>query len=208
MGDWHLLGDIVSVSPRESSECCSEACTYGTQIFNYTGVDSDDDDHLRRQLALPSRLAPISSAVEARARRALSSRGIDVGPAVMIYSAPGCQQQALHTDYDTRQMAKEVAGGNPVPYVVVVAVTDGTRMIVDDGETATVQIPTGSALQFAGDVVHAGASYQEGHARLHFYAKTSPTLEAAGRTFLIGQERPGRSSRRARWNTIKCRRDR
>jgi len=56
--------------------------------------------------------------------------------------------------------------------------------------------------------IHAGASYQEGHARLHFYAMTSPTLEAAGRTFLIGKERPERSSRRARWNTIKCRRDR
>jgi hypothetical protein len=210
MGDWHLLEEVVSVAPEEAVMCCREACAHGIGIFNYSQIDSTDDDHRRRQLSLPSQLAPFASSVEARARRALSSRSIEVGAAVLLYSAPGCQRQALHTDYDTHQMAQELTDGADKPYVVLVAIMDDTQLIIQtNNEEAIVPIPTGGAIRFSGDVVHAGAAYSMGHTRLHFYAKTSSALEASGRTFLVGQSQmPQRSSRRAKWKTIKCQRDR
>ena len=185
MGDWHILPEVLAVSDPEGLECCREACALGQSIFNYSAPDSSDDDRLRRQLDLPDPQAPACSAVEARVRRALTAQGIAVGAAVMLYSAPGCQQQAMHTDYDTIQMALEAEHGLQTPYAVVVAIMDGTTLIVEE---ETVAIPTGSALWFAGDVVHAGAAYKRGHARMHFYAKTSPELDARGRTFLVDEE--------------------
>lgn len=225
MGDWHILPEIIAVSEAERLACCREACALGQSIFNYSALGSSDDDRLRRQLDLPDPQAPACSAVEARVRRALTAQGIAAGAAVMLYSAPGCQQQAMHTDYDTSQMALEAEHGLPTPYAVVVAIMDGTTLIVEE---ETVAIPTGSALRFAGDVVHAGAGYKRGHARMHFYAKTSPELDARGRTFLVAEEEIAedarspevadeakgaesvkqKRSRRAKWPTVKCRRDR
>ena len=53
-----------------------------------------------------------------------------------------------------------------VPISGLLAVQDGTRMVVQGSE---IEVPTGYYLLFRGDLCHAGAGYKECHTRLHFY---------------------------------------
>lgn len=84
---------------------------------------------------------------------------------------PGCLPQILHVDYPMFAETNKYDYKGPVPYNFVVSIQEGTHIWVNkgDGFTVKVDIPVGSMLVFAGDLVHAGGCYNEYHVRLHGY---------------------------------------
>ena len=182
---WRVRRLSSPTDAREVAAALDEARRLATGVFNYG--PNGEEDHRRRQLALPDPAAPVASGIERRARARLTRRGHRPGAAVMLYSAPGCREQALHTDYDARLVRRLAAIGVAVPVAVLVAIMPSTEIIVGR-ERARVAIPAGSAFLFEGDLVHAGAAYDSENIRLHFYPVVDERLEVRDQTFLVLDE--------------------
>ena len=132
---------------------------------------------------------------------------------VAIRSRPGCGRQRLHRDYSPVGMMDDMHwpfGGVAtaaeadlvaLPLSVVVAVEDGTRVVVVPGSHVysredlaesplQVDLPCveetlapGHALIFLGSLLHAGAAYPERqNTRLHFYVERATVRGMPART--------------------------
>lgn len=178
---WSVVGRLVAPTPSDAKAALGEARQWATGVFNYQRPGGADDG-ARRQLALPDARAPVASRLAEAARAALVARGANPGEAVALYSGPGCQQQAPHTDYDPDEVDRLASAGVERPDAFLVALMRGTRLMV---EGRAVRLQVGDALRFDGGVVHAGAAYADENVRLHFYAQTDDRLLARDRTFLV-----------------------
>lgn len=89
-----------------------------------------------------------------------------------LRSLPGCDRQPWHWDFNPDNLAG--MSDEQMPLSCVVALQDSTRFHFksngcrnEDGETVTIE--AGDLLIFRGDMLHAGAAYEEENWRLHMY---------------------------------------
>lgn len=108
--------------------------------------------------------------------------GLDVHNWVALYSAKGCQEQAVHADYDPNKQGCPGLG-------VLVALEDDTALYVWPGSHSmdwvnkktlpvpikkkTVLLDRGDLLVFHGHLLHAGAEYvKKSNTRLHCFVSS------------------------------------
>lgn len=100
---------------------------------------------------------------------------------VAIHSAPGCQEQAAHCDFDPK-LPCFATGAFPVG--VIVALQDETFVDVwpqshlslkTKIERHKITLSKGDVLVFRGDCVHAGSAFAEANTRLHCYIDSGKT---------------------------------
>ena len=149
------------------------------KIENYSlkGQHIFNPDKKRKQRPIPK-----SSKVSKRILTFLKDQGLlnnrYVGGMVTIHSLSGCQQQAFHTDYDPEQ----VKHANIKPLGVLTALNNNTKFLTTE---KTYHLNKGDILCFAGDVVHAGAGYDNANTRIHIYLDVDEISRIKNRTWLI-----------------------
>ena len=164
--DYVLFRDVFTPTNELVASCAAENFN---PIFN--------PDELREQ-------APVGAYaddIKAEIRKIVQATRMDllVGSGVVIRSLAGCKQQQLHTDYNPKS---RVFKTRDIPLGLIAAIQDGTRLVTREGELS---IPVGSVLVFRGDFVHAGASYESEHMRLHWYADAREYPRDTNRTYLV-----------------------
>lgn len=135
---------------------------------------------------------------------------LTLGEAVVIKSEPGCQRQAAHTDHVPSLQLQRLVYGDPtrLPLAVLVAVEEGTTLEVWPSSIAlstrvtdaalpaaplphtTLKVPTGSAVVFRADLVHAGSAYAAQHRRLHLFLESAAFAREYNTTFIIHDSDP------------------
>jgi hypothetical protein len=147
---------------------------HATPIFNYNGSTSYNDGR-RLQWAIPD--TDVALPVLRRQLQAAVGSSWPAGAKardwVVLKSAPRCQAQHRHRDYDDAERRARV------PMGAVVALQPGTKLDVwpgthapgvePSGPPTSVAIPVGSALVFNGYLAHRGAAYTAANTRLHAY---------------------------------------
>ena len=107
----------------------------------------------------------------------------------LLVCEPGCHRQGAHTDYVLeyiqdfiRETLRDFKGGRKVGSVMW-AVQNGTKLEVWPNSDAaindpnwhqpiqreTIHVDTGSLVEWAGDLVHAGSDYDKEHCRIHWF---------------------------------------
>ena len=92
---------------------------------------------------------------------------------VVLRSFAGCAEQYPHLDYDPDRLRLQNAG-DALPIGALLALQDNTRFVVfprGSGEPRRVllELGAGDLLLFRGDLVHAGAAYEQCNVRIHCY---------------------------------------
>lgn len=158
----------VIVSPAELDDLREIACR-GHPIFN------PDSKRVQNNLSA-------DSAVTSRLLEFLQSEqlveGRQIGPAVALHSHAGCERQPWHTDYDPECVRRCAAK----PMGVILALQDHTRVLLRDEE---VTLCAGDVFVFDGDVVHAGAAYDEPNTRIHVYLDSPGVRRPKNETYLV-----------------------
>lgn len=122
---------------------------------------------------------------------------------VILKSKPGCQEQMPHCDYEPDK-DWENASDNNVPYGAIVAIMPGSKIKIWEKsffhnkntnqkqikpiEGRIVELDPGDVFLFRGDLVHAGAVYQEINYRLHFYLDSPKIIRNPNRTYTINKD--------------------
>ena len=127
----------------------------------FTGSSIFNPDKLRFQQDLQHKNTVVARILSVLQEQELLEGRI-VGPAVALHSFPGCLQQQFHTDYD----AGSVNRAECKPLGILAALQDNTFFILQDQQLA---LQKGDLLAFDGDLVHAGAAYEENNTRIHVY---------------------------------------
>ena len=157
-----ILG-FLELTPQETQVYNARA-KYSKSIFNNAGKN----DKKRKQINVD--LPEEHRALFSKLQSALSAQFIQTVPPIVIKSSAGCKQQYWHTDYPRKIIS--TFPRESVPCSVLVALSEnGADLCVaneDKGEH-TVHIHKGDAIVFRGDLVHAGAAYQDENLRLHLY---------------------------------------
>lgn len=120
-------------------------------------------------------------------------------PWVVIQSLAGCQEQPPHTDYEPlADLPLE-----EIPLALLLAVMPNTKLhvwprsiglntdasrITSPIAKQTIELEPGDAVLFRGDLVHAGAAYQQDHLRMHCYLDTATVKRATNATWLIDSD--------------------
>ena len=163
-----LLRRVVDV--KSSVERFRKIAMRGSHIFN--------PDKLRRQGPVRKSDAIVRKAIEVMKQRKIMGRRHYLGGAVALHSAPGCQQQMWHVDYDPDELrAKRVK-----PMGVILALENETRFVTP---STVYDMNKGDMLCFDGDDVHAGAAYDRSNTRLHMYIDVSNVERKKNRTWLV-----------------------
>ena len=173
VGGWRLYPKAIEVHDDDVWRL-SEHARAGACIFN--------PDALRVQHALPRTDAIVEAALGFLASEGLV-RGRRVGTAVALHSFAGCGAQPMHTDYDAGRVERCVAK----PFGVLVALEDGTRLCMPDGD---VGMGPGDILVFDGDCVHAGAAYSAPNTRVHIYLDSPGVHRPHNETYLVQADEP------------------
>lgn len=163
-----VFAKAIGVSAAELERLRAVACS-GLPIFNPDSMrvqqDVDPSDDVVRRL------------VDFLRDKRLTE-GRVVGPAVAIHSHAGCQRQPMHTDYDPHCVGRCASK----PLGVLVALQDGARVSLPDGDVA---LDAGDVFVFDGDVVHAGAAYDEANTRIHMYLDLPGVQRPHNMTYLV-----------------------
>lgn len=160
-------------------------CLDGTDTMKYRehawrGAPIFNPDKRRVQAALPP-ADPVVQRLEAALRQRGLLYGRTMGTAVVLHSYRGCRQQPWHTDYDPQL----VEGLRKKPLGVLLALEDGTRLCVSGHDD--VQLQRGDTLVFEGDVVHAGAPYEDRpNTRIHVYLPSACSPQPDNETYTLG----------------------
>lgn len=140
--------------------------------------DSDEDglggfttcDGYRQQARVqdvPGLHKRIQDAVDMALSQSLGSHSHLATGSVVLRSLPGCVEQARHMDYDPERLARLPEESKPLG--VLLALQDRTRFVAFVPERKELSLDAGDALLFRGDLVHAGAAYDELNHRIHSY---------------------------------------
>lgn len=120
--------------------------------------------------------------------------GLTMVESALIHSAPGCTKQRRHTDYDSAAVAEcEIK-----PYSLLIAISDEAKLHIypreregggggeeggNEGDEElkelkelTITLKPGDGILFRGDIMHAGAAYNDANTRLFAYLD-SPEIE-------------------------------
>jgi hypothetical protein len=164
-----FLPSLFEVDKYEDSVYFTRA-RYAKAIFNNKG----QNDRLRLQV----KIEPPSEHVELyRHVMETISPKLFMGQSSVIKSKPGCSQQFWHTDYPPKIVAVLPPEDRPYSLMVALSPYGADLPIIDaEGEQRVLHIDRGDGLLFAGDLVHAGASYKETNLRFHVYFDT-PSFE-------------------------------
>jgi len=116
---------------------------------------------------------------------------------VLLVSLAGCQEQATHSDFEPDDAMKDLT-----PFSVIVALQNNTTLVVwpyshrihyaNDAELTRMKISqrkvlelqTGDAVIFRGDLIHAGSAYNKRNYRLHCYVDILGQSRAQNTTYL------------------------
>jgi len=162
-------------------------------IFNGSGTN----DHKRRQVLLPLHL--VKEIQEQILCIPFLNGNHIVNDFVLLRSLPACERQSAHTDYipddDFRMCDRE-----NIPYLLLYALEDKTTLIVWEGshklvqgrgrtkmaiEPKKIELISGDALIFRGDLVHAGSEYESENIRIHCYIDSNLVPRNPNRTWII-----------------------
>lgn len=86
----------------------------------------------------------------------------EIGGIVILHSKKGCQQQRWHMDYDPQTLYNL----NIKPRGLLISLQDNTKFVTS---LKNYVLDKGDVLSFSGDVIHAGAHYDEENIRIHIY---------------------------------------
>ncbi len=115
---------------------------------------------------------------------------------IVLHSKKGCRRQQAHTDYEPTGGILEVPNED-IPLAAVLALEDNTKLVVWPGsigfdftdfkENDGIELVfnAGDLVVFRGDLVHAGAAYQEENIRLHCYLDHKDVDRKNNRTLLV-----------------------
>lgn len=141
----------------------------GRSIFN--------PDEKRLQAAV-RKSDPLCAKIAQRLRRLRLLKTRRVSSVVALHSKVGCQRQNWHYDYDPDALR----GRRVKPLGMILALEDGTKFETLKG---TQYLSRGDILLFDGDLIHAGAAYDEApNTRVHAYIDTKDVKRAPNRTYL------------------------
>lgn len=101
------------------------------------------------------------------------------GPSSVLVSKPGCKEQMKHTDYEVPVEGFGRCRPRGFPCGVIIALQNGTKLISFGRRGSrrqrrqVTELAAGDVLIFHGDMVHAGAAYDDTNVRLHMYVDSS-----------------------------------
>jgi len=115
-------------------------------------------------------------------------------PWVIVYSSPGCQEQAAHTDWIP---CEDISKGADA-LSCIVALENNTTLTVWPGSHKWVRQPSqclhnseliyleaGDVIFFRSDLIHAGSAYIKANVRLHCYLDAPHIPRLKNRTWFI-----------------------
>lgn len=123
----------------------------------------------------------------------------------ILRSKPGCKTQMAHCDYVPDQALAQV-NDEETPLGAVIAVMPGSKLRIWSGShrlavtnpefygrkkpilPVDLELEPGDIVVFRGDLVHAGASYQEENIRVHVYLDHDAVPRTRNRTWVIKKD--------------------
>ena len=172
--DGYAVVTGIALTPNDTARLVRLAAENATPIFNYNGA-TDYNDGRRLQWAIP-KTDPALCSLARQLEVAIGPHwplGATARDWVVLQSAPRCQAQHRHRDFD------DTSRWLQAPLGAVVALQPGTKLDVwpgthlpgvePRGPPKSVAIPVGSALIFNGYLAHRGAAYATANTRLHAY---------------------------------------
>jgi len=178
-----LFAEYLTESPDTVAAFSRHALSQKDTIFNNAGLDDPANDGKRFQKHL-SEIVGDEHVDEFRARvqnvlQDLFPYHIPNDP-IILRSDAGCLQQIEHADYPPTD--KLIDAGDSLPLACVIALMPNTYFEIWPGaisfdrvqqyERVRLTLNTGDMLKFRGDIVHAGAAFDQFNVRLHFYMDT------------------------------------
>ena len=121
---------------------------------------------------------------------------LEIQPYVIIKSLSGCQEQAAHIDYILNDELKNTSQ-DKMPLAVIIALQNNTKINVWPGsillhkykgppiKKTILTLNKGDIFLFRGDLVHAGASYEDENIRLHTYLDSPDVSRQHNTTYII-----------------------
>jgi hypothetical protein len=173
-----VSSDVLADLQRQSSRA--------QVIFNAVenGVEVKGDGNRKQfRLGQSGIIRPFVASLDKKISRFTSHKR---SPWVVIQSEAGCREQPAHTDYEPQpQLDNEY-----VPLALFLALMPNTRLHVWPGLTTnslkhTIELQSGDAILFRGDLVHAGAAYDTKNLRMHCYLDSQFSKRTANSTWLV-----------------------
>jgi len=180
------------------NECISQADKKSSAIFNHNETISKNDKK-RKQTNLSIKKQYMKSFID-KVNDYLKinvNSNLNINNYVIIKSLPKCHDQAAHCDY--AQVGNILNVSNDfMPLSVLIALQPKTKLHVWPKsihnknkqmpkyiDKLTVEMNSGDMIIFRGDLVHAGAGYDEENYRLHAYMDSQKVPRIHNRTWLI-----------------------
>jgi len=135
----------------------------GTGIFQRRYVRISNDDKRRQIIGSGVSRYKFVNAIMSNLRKRFEN-AYRIHPSILVSDA-GCMSQDVHFDYNPK-MKRWKEG-----FFAIVAVEDGTKLIVNDNgyHLTTVYLNRGDIFVGRGDCLHAGAPYDLDNVRIHYY---------------------------------------
>ena len=109
------------------------------------------------------------------------SEQLQLGKSYVLYSEAGCKRQQWHVDYDP----VHCQNSRQKPMSLLLSVMEGTKFTCFVGGVVTVEcLSPGDYVLFDGDLIHAGAHYEEENVRFHTYVDVAGS-EVKDMTWLV-----------------------
>ncbi|KKL07371.1 hypothetical protein LCGC14_2586680 [marine sediment metagenome] len=174
----------------------------GSQIFNHHETRLRND-HKRRQATLQRRSANLRNGIQDFVSEQFPH--LTLKNLVVIHSKPGCGDQASHCDYVPEPNLATVPDSH-FPLAVLLAVMPGTKISVwprsirfaytsptilqqiQPIHRKTLELDIGDMLVFRGDLVHAGAAYDEENVRIHCFLDSELVPRTPNHTWLVHKD--------------------
>lgn len=164
-----VIPNLVDLAGHTDSEYFTRA-RYAKAIFNNKGKND------RMRLLIGVSPPPEHLKVYTTLMRCISPELRMKQPAV-IKSKPGCVQQFWHTDYPPGMVQELPENLRPCTLLVSLSPEGAELPLMDRSQMPQcIKLNQGDGVVFAGDLPHAGASYEKLNLRFHVYFDT-PAFE-------------------------------
>lgn len=180
-----------------------ERATRASPIFQTQAPDTNDFLRLQEHLDGDT-LSEVNLPGMGAYLQRLAGRGVELHVPVLLVTRVGARGQVGHTDWHPHEIAARAAGV-PLPFSILIALKDGTKFHLwrrmrmgcvpprdlVPTRRGVITLPKGAILEFAGDVVHAGAgaaTRADENVRVHAYCDVPGVLRDADATYFLTLE--------------------
>lgn len=192
----------ITVSDKLQEQLLKRCRKNARTIFNHH-EDRNINDHKRQQCSLTRNTVKINEFLD-QVEEMISENHphLNSNNWVVIYSKAGCGDQASHCDYVPNNQLARIPD-EVFPLALLVAIMPGTKIHIWKGshrlaylnrecleeaepvEKTTVYLNPGDVLVFRGDLVHAGAGYEDENVRVHTFLESPLYMRRRNSTFLV-----------------------